>query len=432
MLRSRSIGYLDLGCNLKDSPEGSMITTKTPLPLFLAVVVFQGCMHIGLERTVTTSGELHNVFLKPHDSLVIRLSPGTYHLSPSVVIDSTCGNCADPHTLVRVTVGMTISGQRVRIVGPPDRSAIIYTHAGYGLFFKDCKDCSVENLTITGGARDTNGQAADAAIVVKNSSLAIKNNRIVDNIGDSATVSRNVVGIMGIAGREGASISITDNEIIRNSWDGIALYRDARAHIEGNVIDGVDKATGSRIGGGRGVAIGVTWNGQATIKGNLVKRYWKGIGLFVDADGIVENNIVEDIVTWGISLWDAGKGKPVGKIAGNIVYGTGACGASITRGSEEGNPGYFRGNILTGTGQNPKYDSPDYYCYQCALALHAVPKNFVIEQNVFYNNRRATSDLHDYDVTREEFLAAIQGRCGELRVNALLRRADFMKEFCGE
>ncbi len=125
-------------------------------------------------------------------------------------------------------------------------------------------------------------------------------------------------------------MSIEGNEIVRNSWDGIALYRDASAVIAGNVIDGVDKARGSRIGGGRGVAIGLTWNAFADVRGNLVKRYWKGIGVFVDAWGCVQENVIEDIVTWGIAYWDADKGKPVGFFEDNVIYGTGACGASIT------------------------------------------------------------------------------------------------------
>ena len=51
--------------------------------------------------------------------------------------------------------------------------------------------------------------------------------------------------------------------------------------IEGNWIDGVDLARGERIGGGRGVGIGATWNAYANVRGNVVRRYWKGIGAFV-------------------------------------------------------------------------------------------------------------------------------------------------------
>jgi hypothetical protein len=385
----------------------------------------------GAEQIVVrTAGELHSALFTPLRSVEVRLLPGEYDLTPISTVDSTCGNCENPNVHVPVTAGLIVSGSKVRIVGSGDRSAIVRTNAGYGLFFLHCESCSIENLTITGGERDTSGLATDAAVVVKNSSVTIRNNRIVDNIGDSATVARVVVGIMGIAGRENSSITVVGNEIIRNSWDGIALYRGAEAVIEKNLIDGVDKATGQKLGGGRGVGIGVTWNGKAAIRGNLVKRYWKGIGLFVDAQGIVEDNIVEDIVTWGIALWDADKGKPSGKIQNNVVYKTGACGVSITRSSEESEPGHFRKNILVQTAQNPKYDSPDYYCYQCALAVHAAPKGFVIQQNYFYNNRRATTDLPDYDMPRDEFLAAAEQVCSEWLSDTILRHSDFVTDFC--
>lgn len=263
----------------------------------------------------------------------------------------------------------------------------------------------MENLAITGGARDPDGQATDAAIVVKNSRVVIRHNRIYDNIGDSTLVVKNIVGIMGIAGRENAELTIANNEIIRNSWDGIALYRGARATITGNLVDGVDRAGGGTAGGGRGVGIGVTWNAQATIEQNRVTRYWKGIGIFVDAGVVARANIIEDVLTWGIAYWDADSGAPVGIIENNAIYQTGACGASIARSKPGENTGRFAGNVIIRAAQNPKYDSPEYYCAQCALAVSARPANFLIAHNLFYDNRRATPDLPDFDSSRDAFAA---------------------------
>ncbi len=397
-------------------------------PLAILFLVHSS-LHAQHRFSVSTSQELQRLFARPVDSVEVILQPGAYHLTPTPFIEPTCGNCQDPNTPVPATVGLHVRGKFVRIIGPVERSAVIYTHAGYGLYFDGCTKAEIENISITGGERDTAGAATDAAIVVKNSVVLVRNNRIYDNIGDSSVVNKVIVGIMGICGRENSKMTIVGNEIIRNSWDGIALYRDAEAIIEDNVVDGMDKATGQKVGGGRGVAIGVTWNGKATVQRNLVKRYWKGIGLFVDAQGTVRENIVEEIVTWGIQLWDADKGKPSGKIEKNVIYNTGACGAAITRASEEGEPGYFKANILTKTAQNPRYDSPDYYCYQCALALHAVPKKFVIDGNSFYNNRRASSDLPDFDVTKEEFIRAIQSSIRSLSKNPVLRGSDFLRDF---
>jgi len=386
---------------------------------------------VNAQSSVSSAASLQALFVVPVDTVELVLQRGDYHLVPSPLMDSTCGNCEDPAILVESTVGLHIRGTFVRISGPTDKSAIIHTNAGYGLFFDRCRKAVLENVTISGGERDTNGNASDAAIVIKNSTVLIRNSIITNNIGDPAEVARNIVGIMGICCRERSDVTISGNEITRNSWDGIALYRDAVAIIEDNVIDGVDKAQGARVGGGRGVGIGVTWNGKAIIRRNLVTHYWKGIGLFVNANGIVENNIVEDVITWGIAFWDAGKGKPVGVIENNVIYKTGACGASITRTEQGDHPGRFVDNIIVETGQNPKYDSPDYYCYQCALALHAVPAGFVVEENLFFNNRRATPNLPDNDEPKEEFTREVQQRCHTFASYAAFRRSLFLKTFCG-
>lgn len=400
------------------------------LIVFLFLLAGLGSSSAGIRVTVGDAESLRRVFSIPVDSIEVRLLPGTYHLVPVPFTDSSCGNCEDALTPVPATLGLHVRGSSIQLVGPPDTSAIIVTHAGYGIFFENCTDCSIQNITITGGERDTSGNATDAAIVVKNSKIDIRGNAIVNNIGDSATVNRVVVGIAGIALREGTIATITHNRIIRNSWDGIALYRGVtNALISNNIIDGVDKARGATIGGGRGVGIGATWNARATILSNLVTRYWKGIGVFVDARATVFGNVVEDILTWGIAFWDAGKGSPVAFIENNVIYKTGACGASITQSLSAPVPSRFTGNILVQTAQNPRYDSPDYYCYQCALAVHAAPKEFVLRDNHFFNNRRATPDLPDYDVSLEEFRRVLPAVHARLRDANHLQQSQFFRDF---
>jgi parallel beta-helix repeat protein len=354
---------------------------------------------------VATSAELEEALSGTRRDATIVLAPGVYALDPESAIDSTCGNCADPDTLVPISIGLTISGRNVRIEGPRDGSAVIVTRAGYGLYFKDCIDCELDRVTITGGARDASGAATDAAIVARNSSVAITNCVIHDNIGDPERIATHTVGVMGICGREGADLTIQNCEILRNSWDGIALYRDARATISNNLIDGVDETAGE-AGSGRGVAIKATWNSNARIERNLLKRYWKGIGVFVDADVVAHGNIVEEMREWGFNVSDAGAGRPRASMERNAVYDCGACGIAITRHAayaRDETPGRLIANIVVHTGQNPKYDAPDYYCQQCALALEAVPDGFSIRGNVFYDNREASEDLFDEDTTREMF-----------------------------
>ncbi len=125
-----------------------------------------------------------------------------YNLSAVSFIDSTCGNCLEPDTPVSATYGLRISGKNITISGPEDRSAVIYTNSGYGLYIKDCERCILENLTITGGIRDSAAFASDAAIVVSNSSVTIRDNIITRNLGDSLMIAKNISGIMGICGRE--------------------------------------------------------------------------------------------------------------------------------------------------------------------------------------------------------------------------------------
>ncbi len=389
----------------------------TPLLLLAEVQKKQVTSVIGLQAVL--SGKV--------DSLEIYLQPGDYYLSPTSITDSTCGNCEEPNQFVPATAGLEISGSYVRITGPENRSAVIHTNAGYGIYFNHCKRGIIENLSVTGGIRDPDGNATDAAIVVKNSTVTIRNNYIYGNIGDSAIVVKNIIGVMGICGRENSDLTITDNEIIGNSWDGIALYRDATATIIGNLIDGVDKASSKVAGGGRGVAVGITWNARATIDGNLIKRYWKGIGIFVDANVTARNNIIEDILTWGIAYWDAERGKPVGIIENNIIYSTGACGVSITRSQPGPNPGHLIGNVIVKTAQNPKYDAPDYYCNQCALSISSKPDNFRIDDNQFFNNRRATETLPDYDLSDSEFKKYAEDLRNRLLNSALFQQSDFAK-----
>ncbi|NQV19547.1 MAG: right-handed parallel beta-helix repeat-containing protein [Armatimonadetes bacterium] len=401
---------------------------KIKVLLICFIILIFSCSNSKVIK-ISSSKELESLFEKPQYFIEVHLASGEYFLNPKSIIDSTCGNCEDPNTPIPATVGLIISGKNIKLIGPEDRSAIIHTNAGYGLFIKKCESCIIENLSITGGIRDTSAFASDAAIVVKNSNATIKNNKIYENLGDSLLISKNIVGIMGICGRENSKIEIIENEIICNSWDGIALYRDSEAIILRNIIDGIDKRGGRKPSGGRGVGIGVTWNAKALIEENLISRYWKGIGIFVDANCTIRNNIVEDLITWGIALWDAGKGKPKAKIENNIIYDVGACGISITHSQESEEPGYLIGNIIVKAAQDSAYDSPDFYCYQCALAKHDVPENFLIEENLFFNNRRATNDLPDYDLSEHEFYEQFENKKMIWNSIPIYKKSKFYKDF---
>ena len=159
---------------------------------------------------------------------------------------------------------LKIAGRGIVFVGDDPDEAVIRTNAGYGPL-RGLRGLRLRASPSPAGCAIRSAHATDAAIVERSSSLRVEDCLIRDNLGDS-TVVANVVGIIGVAGREGAISTMRGNRILRNSWDGIALYRGAQATIEDNLIDGVDKARGREVGGGRGVGIGVTWNADATIR----------------------------------------------------------------------------------------------------------------------------------------------------------------------
>jgi hypothetical protein len=374
--------------------------------------------------------DLESALEEATPNTTIRLFPGTYDLSPKRYVEPTCGNCEAESTRVEATVGLRVSGRGIRILGDSGGGSVVRTHAGYGILFEDCEDCALVAVTVTGGERDPSANATDAAVVAKSSSVSILDCVIRDNIGDSTVVAKTVVGIIGVAGREGSVLTIRGNRILRNSWDGIALYRDAQATIEANIIDGVDLARGEQVGGGRGVGIGVTWNARATIRGNLVRRYWKGIGGFVDAQITVEENIIEHMATWGLTLWDAGRGRPAGFFLRNVVYDTGACGASVIRGSNAPPfPGRFVQNVMVQTGQDPRYDSGEPYCFQEPIAEHAVPESFAIAGNILHRNRVPDDQPAPGDVDDRAFRYRVQTVWKRLIPWPPIRESDFLRDF---
>jgi hypothetical protein len=267
-------------------------------------------------------------------------------------------------------------------------------------------------------------------VVVRHSRVLLEACRIADNIGDSATVAAVVVGIAGVVGREGSEIRLRDCVLERNSWDGVALYRGARAEITDNVIDGVDRASGGVVGGGRGVGIGMTWDARAVVERNLVRRYWKGIGVFLDAEAEVRHNVVEDILTWGLAYWGPDGSRPSAHLDENAVYLTGACGASIERGPEDGAPpGRLLGNAFVRTGQNPRYDDGEPYCAQRPIARTRVPSGFRVDGNLVHDARQPGDSPLEPELDREAFRQAAAPLLERLRAQPATARSRFVAEW---
>jgi len=125
------------------------------------------------------------------------------------------------------------------------------------------------------------------------------------------------------------------------------------------------------------------------VRRNLVTRYWKGIGIFVDARADVEQNVVEDVLTWGIAYWGPDGGRPIARIRDNLIFQTGACGVILERADVDAPaPGELVGNVLIRTGTDERYDSGEPYCTQRPIARHAVPDAFRVEGNLVHQARQ--------------------------------------------
>lgn len=366
------------------------------------------------------------------DSATVELEAGRYVLEPVPYEDPACGNCEDATERVPATRGLRLTGSAIRLVGDTldPGSVVIETRAGYGVLFDGCTRCSLRGITVTGGARDPDGRATSAGIVVRGGPVVVEDCRITDNLGDSAIVhGETIAGVAGVAVREGGDLQLRRCEITRNSWDGVALYRGANAIIEDNLIDGVDAASGGRHGGGRGVGIGVTWDGRASILGNRVTRYWKGIGAFVDARVDVRLNVVEEILTWGLAYWGPEGGRPEALFRDNVVYGTGACGVIVDRAApaaEGEDPGGLVGNLIVATGRNEAYDSGEPYCLQRPIARHAVPEGFEIEGNVLFDARQPGDEPREALVERAALAEAANDLLPRLTMHAPTRFSAFL------
>jgi len=288
---------------------------------------------IRVDRGSDLQGVLN--FAKNGDTLL--LGAKTFEAKPTQFTDSLCGNCGEANTDVKASYGFVVRGKSLTIIGSDRAATRLVTNAGYGLLIDGCPDIEIQNLTITGGKRDIDGNATDAAIVVRNSRVRVTQIDCRDNTHRQDSV---VVGIGGIFGREGADITITDCHIVNNGWDGVALYRGAIAVV-----------TDCLIKDGRGAGIGVTWDAACTAYRNEVTGYWKGIGAFGTSWVIARNNLVHDNLGWGI----VATGQSFMDITNNVVYHNGNCG--VAPWSTEAR-GRIVNNIITENGWRDQWVCP--------------------------------------------------------------------------
>jgi hypothetical protein len=275
------------------------------------------------------TGDLQRAINLAADGDTLLIEPGRYVADPAPFVEQTCGNCKQHQTEVHASRGFVIDAKRLVLRGRKAEKTVLETRAGYGLLLLRSRGTVLENLTITGGKRDRDGSATDAAIVLKYSTAVIRRCLLADNTEYNDST---VVGIGGVMVREGSDARIEGCRIVNNSWDGVALYRGALADITDCIIDS-----------GRGAGIGVTWDAVATCLRNRISHYWKGIGSFGTATVLARNNAVFDNLGWGIIA--AGTSTLIAE--NNVVARNGNCGLAVwektTRGRMVNNISAFNG-----------------------------------------------------------------------------------------
>ncbi len=314
----------------------------------------------GTGDALTPYLDLQYAIDQAQDGDTLRLNPGIYSARPEPFSEALCGNALEHKTAVEASRGFLIQDKRLHILGLSAEETTLITNAGYGILFLNSRGSVIENLAVTGGKRDPDGNATDAAIVAKFSTITVRNLHIRDNTDRIDTV---VVGIGGIFGREDSELTLINNRITNNGWDGIALYRGATAYITDNLIKE-----------GRGAGIGITWDATAVVMRNEISGYWKGIGTFGASRAVVTNNLVKDCLGWGIIA----TGDSYLDAVNNNVIHIGNCGLAIW---SESCRGRFVNNIIIDNGWRDQWVAP-----QVGLWNNGNPSNFVIANNNVWNN----------------------------------------------
>jgi poly-gamma-glutamate capsule biosynthesis protein CapA/YwtB (metallophosphatase superfamily) len=334
--------------------------------------------------------DLQTAIDSANDGDKILIMPGTHEAHPDSYPEELCGNCEKHKTYVKATRGFLIKDKALEIVGSGIDSTILITKAGYGVLFDHSRGSVITNLTITGGVRDPDGNATDAGVVAKFSTVTVKNVKISDNTHQLEDV---VVGIGGVFGRENSELFIINNTIENNGWDGVALYRGANAYISDN-----------EICEGRGAGIGITWDATAIVYRNRVSGYWKGIGTFGDSRAVVRNNAVYDNLGWGIIA----TGNSFMEVSNNVITRNGNCGFAPW---SENARGTFINNIVTENGWRD-----EWVCPRVGIWMNGRFENFVISHNIVWGNEEGNYEDMD-DLT---------GKDGNISVVPLFRgKIDF-------
>jgi hypothetical protein len=280
------------------------------LGIGLAAALVLGAGVSARTLTIERGSDLQAVIDHASDGDTLILGPKIFEAQATRFTDPLCGNCGQPQTEVAASYGFIIKDKGLVLIGAGRKQTRLVTNAGYGVYLENADGTELRGLGITGGRRDNDGNATDAAVVVRHSRVMIETVDIYDNDHRSQD-STVVVGIGGVFGREGAEITLRDVHILNGGWDGVALYRGATAYVSDCVIKD-----------GRGAGIGVTWDAYCVAYRNDVSGFWKGIGSFGTSVLIAANNLIHDNLGWGLIA----TGQSTLEATNNVIHHNGNCG----------------------------------------------------------------------------------------------------------
>lgn len=336
--------------------------------LILAAVLLSAATVSAASITVERGSDLQAVIDHANNGDTLYLGAKRFEAHRSPFIDPLCGNCEDPRTESKTSRGFVVRKKGLVIVGAGRDETVLVTNAGYGVYFEDAGRSELHNLTITGGVRSDDGNATDAAVVVRRTRLLIDNVTIRDN-DDRSSDSAVVVGIAGLVGREGAEITISNSNILNGGWDGIALYRGAHAVVTDCVIRD-----------GRGAGIGVTWDSECIALRNVISGFWKGLGSFGTSSVIARNNLIHDNLGWGL----IGTGQSTMEATNNVISHNGNCGFAPWSSEARGR---FINNIVVNNGWRD-----EWVCPCVGVWNFGDWAKWIFRSNIVWNNKAGNYD----------------------------------------
>lgn len=321
---------------------------------------------------VSTADDLQAAFHNPLENVTVQLAPGTYDLTPTNTFEPSTNYCGANSALVPATIGLTISGRGVTLRGPDQGVAMVVTNASHGIYVKDCNDCVLDHLVVSGSATGKSSSTACGSVTVKASLLHIANCLIrkATNGQQDDSLSSDLCLL------DGAVATVESSEFTANSL-GIHISAGAQVTIRNNLISAPD--------GGSSTGIRVDCTGKALVERNLIRHGATGIQLSEKANVTFRANIIENNVNVGIDV--AGNHDLRAVLEENVIYNC-ATGVRL-EGAGSGPTGKLSRNLIVASGSGGP------------MATSNLKEKFAINRNTFHD-----SMVGDDDVGREAFWRA--------------------------